>query len=625
MNVRPTPLEVATPVDLAREAAFRLGETEVRPSTLELVRDSHAVTIEPKVMQALVAMARHLGQVTSRDELVETCWSGRFVSEDAIQRTIAKLRQAAEQHGGGDFVVETIPRVGYRLALMGPTSVMEAVAPPVAGAGITRGRLWMGLAGVGLIAAVVAGAVTWTSLRAAAPVASVSLSDFRGLGPGVPADLPAMFGETVRDAFGEDNDVVIRTRGADYALHGVIQRVGDKLRYSVRLEDTRDGTMVWAASPELPVDASPGPRRMAVVVSQVVRCGLKGAATHPRPLPSHTLALYLQYCDAYVGLNPSDERGLALARRAVAETPDFSWGWSAVANSAASLYFKSSGGEKARYASEVRSATAQALRLDPRNGQAYEVQTYILPPSAFAEREALLRRAVRSHLTACGCELVNMGHFLSSVGRIREANSYFRQAYDSQPLSFAAGISLAVNYDKLGQWERAEEVFRRVGATYGEWPGPWRAIHASYRGDWSVAKRAAETAPASVRPALQSAIEALASGDAARIAAARPALEQMTRSAQHEAPPLRTGMADTLIAVGSRDEAFHQLQILVDSGTSNVLFTPRAKTLRHDPRFERLLQQGGLMAYWRQSGTRPDLCQQPDPPGFCRTLPATPG
>ena len=26
------------------------------------------------------------------------------------------------------------------------------------------------------------------------------------------------------------------------------------------------------------------------------------------------------------------------------------------------------------------------------------------------------------------------------------------------------------------------------------------------------------------------------------------------------------------------------------------------------------------MAYWRQTGTRPDLCGEPDPPAFCATL-----
>ena len=44
-------------------------------------------------MQVLVALARRRGQVVSRDQLIETCWAGRVVGEDAINRCIAKVRR----------------------------------------------------------------------------------------------------------------------------------------------------------------------------------------------------------------------------------------------------------------------------------------------------------------------------------------------------------------------------------------------------------------------------------------------------------------------------------------------------------------------------------------------------
>ena len=124
MNDQPSP----PTIDLAREPVFRLGATEVRPATLELVRDGKAATVEPKVMQVLVLLARRPGEVTSRDEIVTACWAGRFVSEDSIHRTIFKLRKAGEELAGGDFVVETIPRVGYRLALASPAAAATVAA-----------------------------------------------------------------------------------------------------------------------------------------------------------------------------------------------------------------------------------------------------------------------------------------------------------------------------------------------------------------------------------------------------------------------------------------------------------------------------------------------------------------
>src|SRR6185437_5456881 len=99
-----------TMIDLAREAPFRLGAAEVRPATREIVQGDRREVLEPRVMQVLVALARRTEAVVSRSELIETCWGGRVVGEDAINRCIAAVRRLAQGFGG--FEVETIPRVG---------------------------------------------------------------------------------------------------------------------------------------------------------------------------------------------------------------------------------------------------------------------------------------------------------------------------------------------------------------------------------------------------------------------------------------------------------------------------------------------------------------------------------
>ncbi len=60
-------------------------------------------------MQVLVALHRASPDVVSRDDLVAQCWDGRVVGDDAINGAIGKLRRLS-------FVIETIPRIGYRLA-----------------------------------------------------------------------------------------------------------------------------------------------------------------------------------------------------------------------------------------------------------------------------------------------------------------------------------------------------------------------------------------------------------------------------------------------------------------------------------------------------------------------------
>lgn len=105
----------STPIVLAHEPPFRIGEAQVRPPTREIVFSGHESIIEPRVMQMLVALHRADGAVVSKDDLLQACWGGRIVGEDAINRVASRLRGVAEKDAGRQFRVDTITKVGYRL------------------------------------------------------------------------------------------------------------------------------------------------------------------------------------------------------------------------------------------------------------------------------------------------------------------------------------------------------------------------------------------------------------------------------------------------------------------------------------------------------------------------------
>ncbi|RYG81179.1 hypothetical protein EON77_07780, partial [bacterium] len=72
----------------------------------------------------LLALIDAEGAVLSREDLLRQCWNGTLVGEDAIQRAIHGLRHIAQVTGSG-IVVETIPKVGYRLASVDPERLEE--------------------------------------------------------------------------------------------------------------------------------------------------------------------------------------------------------------------------------------------------------------------------------------------------------------------------------------------------------------------------------------------------------------------------------------------------------------------------------------------------------------------
>ena len=132
-------------IDLAQEADFDLGSLRVRPASCEVEWNGVSQTLQRRVMQVLVALARARGSVVSQNDLVVRCWRGLSVSDDAIVRCISKLRKLAAGYPDAPFAIETIPGVGYRLTSPGfvehdPRGRARGVASPSLPASRMAGR-----------------------------------------------------------------------------------------------------------------------------------------------------------------------------------------------------------------------------------------------------------------------------------------------------------------------------------------------------------------------------------------------------------------------------------------------------------------------------------------------------
>lgn len=99
---------------LAHRSDFSLGLATIHPSVRTIKGPEGITTVEPRVMQVLLALADADGAVVTRRDLIQKCWNGQIVGDDAINRAIGEVRKVARTTGAG-FGVETIPRIGYRL------------------------------------------------------------------------------------------------------------------------------------------------------------------------------------------------------------------------------------------------------------------------------------------------------------------------------------------------------------------------------------------------------------------------------------------------------------------------------------------------------------------------------
>jgi DNA-binding winged helix-turn-helix (wHTH) protein/tetratricopeptide (TPR) repeat protein len=151
----------ASRIVLAREKPFRIGAVEIRPAAREVIGPAARERLQPRVMQVLIALVRARGEILTRDDLIESCWDGRIVGEDALSRVMSKLRRVGEGAGRGAWRLETIPKVGYRLTPEGhDPDAAYPVADPFQPRRVSR-RAWVALGASGLAVAVASGATLW--------------------------------------------------------------------------------------------------------------------------------------------------------------------------------------------------------------------------------------------------------------------------------------------------------------------------------------------------------------------------------------------------------------------------------------------------------------------------------
>lgn len=101
--------------DLVDRPDIRLGPLLISPSRRIVEGPGGLIHPEPLVMQVFLLLLDARGKVVMRNELFDRCWGGAAVGDDSLNRAIAGVRRIAADAAPGLFVIETVPRTGYRL------------------------------------------------------------------------------------------------------------------------------------------------------------------------------------------------------------------------------------------------------------------------------------------------------------------------------------------------------------------------------------------------------------------------------------------------------------------------------------------------------------------------------
>jgi len=451
-------------IDLAREPAFPLGNLSVRPASREVLNGQQVEALEPRVMQVLVLLARRRGEVVSRDELVTSCWDGRVVGDDAVNRCIGRIRRLSESHGG--FEVETIARVGYRLNETGLSETETqkappAIAPPVRRWPLRRWQSWS----LGLVALVLCLAMIW-QLAVQRPATDLSIAvlpfenrsaseDDAYLALGIQDEILTLLTRvgdlrvSSRHSTSRFAGLAIPAReigrelGVSYLLHGSVQRSGDTVRVHVALLDAEEDENVWAASYERnasEVFAIESEVAQTVARALQVRLTANERTAMTRP-PSTNPAAY----DAYLRARAFAERttrteseihsAITGYEEAVRLDPAFAAAWAQLSRRNANLYSLGydRSGSRRRTASH---ALNKALELQPDLLDVQVAQGYFLiVVEGDMEHAERLYRDLEVRYPTVADVAAGLATILANRGQTERSNDYARRTLALDPMN----------------------------------------------------------------------------------------------------------------------------------------------------------------------------------------------
>jgi TolB-like protein/DNA-binding winged helix-turn-helix (wHTH) protein len=94
---------------------LRIGAWRVHAALDEISKDGNTVKLERRMMQLLMCLAEHSGQVVSVEQLLDEVWAGVVVAPGSVYQTVASLRRLLGDDTKEPTYIANVPRRGYRL------------------------------------------------------------------------------------------------------------------------------------------------------------------------------------------------------------------------------------------------------------------------------------------------------------------------------------------------------------------------------------------------------------------------------------------------------------------------------------------------------------------------------
>jgi TolB-like protein len=207
----------------------------------ELRRGTEAIAVEPKVFDLLEYLIHNRERVVTRDDLIESIWGGRVVSESALNTRVNAARSAIGDSGAEQRLIKTLPRKGIRF--IGAVKEEQPTASHSATNEAPKAQL--AFANRASIAVLPFDNLSGDPEQAYFADGMVE-EIITGLAKASWLFVIARNSSFVYKGKVVDVKQVGRDLGVRYVLEGSVRKAGGRVRITAQLVDTANGAHLWA-------------------------------------------------------------------------------------------------------------------------------------------------------------------------------------------------------------------------------------------------------------------------------------------------------------------------------------------------------------------------------------------
>ena len=470
---------------------FRVGEFFIESELNSITGSEQSIRVEPKVMQVLLCLVDHAGEVVTKEQLIRTVWADTFVTDDVLTRSISELRKVFRDQSKEPRYIQTIPRSGYRLI-----AKIEKADAPHPKPKDTNKRVFVATALLISLGAIVAILLLYKSRQRSAPVGSNAIGSIAVL-PFVSANsdpdtdyiadgiagnlidrlshLPNLKVSSYTAVFHyKDRQIDPRTIGPELGVEAVLTgrlvRRNDEITINLELVNAKDNSHIWGEQYDRKLsDLLALQREIPLDVAAKLRLTLTGESkarlTHAHTDNPEAYQLYLRGRYAWEKWTPDGtKQAIQFFEEAIKKDPNYALAYAGLADADVSQPgLGLEGGIPQKEARRrARKSATKALSLDPQLAEAHAAlaQVMLYDDWDFSGAEREFKRAIELNPNYAEGHH-QYSHLLIMLGRFDESLAESKRFLELDPVSEAPIGHLAYHYLSARQYDQAIQQYKR--------------------------------------------------------------------------------------------------------------------------------------------------------------------